>query len=112
MTAAAQVLSLISQSVLPELKRAEVQHTAYPRDRCYPVDSKPIMGFVDRHQTEALTKLPNHTSRVYVAVMHSGVTLAPTMGALAAEEIVSGGEVKDLEPYRITRDFGDWTHKY
>ena len=88
-------------AVLPELLGAEVQHTAYPLDRCYPVDSKPIMGFVTASQC-----------RVYVAVMHSGVTLAPVMSGLAAREIVSGEDCPEFEPYRITRNFGDWTHKY
>ncbi|MFC7648704.1 hypothetical protein ACFQX6_55865 [Streptosporangium lutulentum] len=35
---------------------------------------------------------------------HSGVNLAPELGRLAAEEIVTGGESADLSGYRVTRD--------
>jgi glycine/D-amino acid oxidase-like deaminating enzyme len=40
---------------------------------------------------------------VYVAVMHSGITLAPLIGRLAAEEIVSGQRSDVLEAYRPER---------
>ena len=96
-----QVLQLAAGSIFPEVSTAGVERTAYPLDRCYPVDSKPIVGFV----TEGSTRL-------YVAVMHSGVTLAPLMSRLIAKEIVKDTQVVDFEPYRITRDFGNWTHKY
>ncbi|MCH7801108.1 MAG: hypothetical protein IIC24_06140 [Chloroflexi bacterium] len=34
---------------------------------------------------------------------HSGVTLAPLIGELAASEITSGTRVDVLEPYRLER---------
>ena len=37
------------------------------------------------------------------AVMHSGITLAPLVGRLSAEEIVSGHALDTLEPYRLDR---------
>ena len=40
---------------------------------------------------------------VYVAVMHSGVTLAPLVGRLVANEILDGVRVEMLEPYRVSR---------
>jgi glycine/D-amino acid oxidase-like deaminating enzyme len=40
---------------------------------------------------------------VYVALMHSGVTLAPLIGELAAIEIASGAKMDVLEPYRLER---------
>ena len=40
---------------------------------------------------------------VYVAVMHSGVTLAPLVGRLVASEILDGVRVEMLEPYRASR---------
>ena len=43
----------------------------------YPVDAHPIVGF-----TKEWTNL-------YIAVMHSGATLAPLMGKLIADEIVN-----------------------
>lgn len=37
---------------------------------------------------------------VYVAIMHSGIALAPTVGRLVAEEIISGRSVNELEGCR------------
>lgn len=42
---------------------------------------------------------PTATEGLYVAVMHSGVTLAPIVGDLAAREIVGGERDPDLAPY-------------
>jgi len=36
-------------------------------------------------------------------VMHSGITLAPLVGRLSAEEIVGGCALDVLEPYRLDR---------
>jgi glycine/D-amino acid oxidase-like deaminating enzyme len=38
-----------------------------------------------------------------VAAMHSGLTLAPLIGQLAALEILDGAHVSSLEPYRPSR---------
>ncbi|NIP14273.1 MAG: FAD-binding oxidoreductase, partial [Pseudomonadales bacterium] len=35
--------------------------------------------------------------------MHSGVTLSPLVGRLAASEILDGVRVEMLEPYRVER---------
>ncbi len=40
---------------------------------------------------------------LYLAVMHSGVTLAPIVGRLAAEEILGGARIGLLSPYRPER---------
>ena len=40
---------------------------------------------------------------LYVAVMHSGVTLAPIIGRLAAAEILDGVRVELLDPFRPER---------
>jgi glycine/D-amino acid oxidase-like deaminating enzyme len=40
---------------------------------------------------------------LYLAVLHSGVTLAPLVGLLAAQEIVDGGEAHELAPFRLSR---------
>ena len=37
---------------------------------------------------------------VYVAVMHSAVTLAPTVGRLVADELVTGGPAPELRGSR------------
>ncbi|MBO8192089.1 FAD-binding oxidoreductase [Streptomyces oryzae] len=41
---------------------------------------------------------------LYTIVTHSGVTLAPLLGALAAREITGFGPVSELAPYRPDRD--------
>ena len=40
---------------------------------------------------------------LYLVVMHSGITLAPLVGRLSAEEIVGGCALDVLEPYRLDR---------
>lgn len=59
--------------------------------RPMPLDGYPVLGFSQA--------VPN----VYLAVMHSGVTLAPLVGELGAIEIVDGTQVELFEPYRVER---------
>ncbi len=59
--------------------------------RPVPVDGLPIVG--------PLPELPD----VYVAVMHSGVTLAPIMARFVTREILGGRPVDMLAPYRPGR---------
>ncbi|MDH3692925.1 MAG: FAD-binding oxidoreductase, partial [Gammaproteobacteria bacterium] len=56
--------------------------------RPLPKDHMPIIGFA------------SSVKNLYVSVMHSGVTLAPIVGRLAANEILDGETVDLLEPYR------------
>ena len=56
-----------------------------------PRDGFPVIGFSG--------SAPN----VYIALMHSGVTLAPLTAELAAMEIVDGARVDALAPYRPDR---------
>ncbi|MCF6115059.1 NAD(P)/FAD-dependent oxidoreductase [Mesorhizobium muleiense] len=56
-----------------------------------PVDGFPIIG---RAQG---------VSGLYVAVMHSGITLAPAVGLFAAREILNDARDPLLEPYGLTR---------
>jgi glycine/D-amino acid oxidase-like deaminating enzyme len=62
--------------------------------RPMPADGLPIVGPVPG------------VDGVYVAVMHSGVTLAPSVARLVASEIVSGVRSGELEGLRPARDFG------
>jgi glycine/D-amino acid oxidase-like deaminating enzyme len=62
--------------------------------RVMPKDELPILGFVPA--------CPN----LYLAAMHSGITLAPLVGQLAAAEILDGVSVDLLEPYRLSRFSG------
>jgi len=75
---------------LPQMKDLPVERLTVGY-RVMPQDEYPILGFA---QT-----CPN----LYVAATHSGVTLAPLIGQLAALEILDGVQVKSLEPYRPSR---------
>ena len=59
--------------------------------RPMPLDEMPILGFT---QT-----IPN----LYVALTHSGITLAPLIGEFATMEILDGASVDLLEPFRLER---------
>ena len=59
--------------------------------RPMPIDELPVIGFCGA--------APN----LYIALMHSGVTLAPLVGELATPEIVDGARVEMLAPYRPER---------
>ncbi|KAJ1484354.1 hypothetical protein T484DRAFT_1797250 [Baffinella frigidus] len=61
-----------------------------------PEDGLPIIGFVEG---SCATRPPS----LYVAVMHSGITLGPVSGALIALEIVEGVNAAPLEPFRLSR---------
>lgn len=61
--------------------------------RVLPTDDHPIVGFA--------ANCPN----LYIAAMHSGMTLSPLIGQVAAAEILDGAEVdllKDFRPSRFT----------
>ena len=63
--------------------------------RPMPLDGYPVMGFA--------TEAPN----MYVALTHSGVTLAPALSQLAAQEICDGTPAEEvLGPYRPQRFAG------
>lgn len=77
-------------SVLPVLRGVAVERVTVGR-RVMPVDEYPIVGFA--------ANCPN----LYIAAMHSGVTLGPLIGQLAALEILDQARVSLLEPYRASR---------
>ena len=86
---AAEILARAA-TYLPELKSA----TPVPVPVGYrpmPVDGMPVLGY-----TRAV---PN----MYVALMHSGITLGPLVGELATMEVLDGARVDILEPYRPER---------
>ena len=56
-----------------------------------PIDGFPIIGRAEG------------VSGLYVAVMHSGITLAPAVGLFAAREILEGERDPLLEPYGLAR---------
>lgn len=59
--------------------------------RVLPQDGHPIVGFVAR------------PSNLYITAMHSGITLSPLMGQVAAMEILDGADVDLLKPFRPAR---------
>lgn len=59
--------------------------------RVLPQDGHPIVGFAER--------CPN----LYITAMHSGITLSPLIGQLAAMEILDGSNVDLLTPFRPKR---------
>lgn len=81
--------------MVPELANIGIDRvslTRYP----YPKDGHPIIGYAE--------KVPN----VYIAVMHSGATLGPLVGQLAAAEITGTATAEELDllkPYRLERDY-------
>jgi glycine/D-amino acid oxidase-like deaminating enzyme len=56
-----------------------------------PRDGFPIVGAV------------NDVGGLYLAVTHSGITLAPALGLFAAREILHGQQEPLLAPYRLSR---------
>ncbi len=83
---------LLSRAVhyLPALAGAQAIPTPVGY-RPMPIDELPVIGFCEA--------APN----LYIALMHSGVTLAPLVGELATVEIVDGAHVEMLAPYRPER---------
>jgi glycine/D-amino acid oxidase-like deaminating enzyme len=77
-------------AVLPGARDAEFDRLTLGF-RPLPEDDYPIVGFV-----------PGSTD-VYIAVMHSGVTLAPIMGRMINREIMNDVSVEALNPYRPER---------
>ena len=59
--------------------------------RPMPADGAPIVGFTP------------DAPGLYLAVMHSGVVMAPVVGRLATEEIAAGREAEALASCRLSR---------
>lgn len=79
-----------AEKVLDRLKGAEVE-TVTLGHRVLPQDGHPVVGFIER--------CPN----LYVTAMHSGITLSPLIGQVAALEILDGADVDLLKPFRPAR---------
>jgi glycine/D-amino acid oxidase-like deaminating enzyme len=75
---------------LPALRSAVVKPVPVGY-RPMPLDGLPVLGFA--------AALPN----LYIALMHSGVTLAPLVGALVPLEIVDGARLDLFAAYRPER---------
>eukprot|EP00899_Mesostigma_viride_P028538 jgi/Mesvir1/886/Mv17452-RA.1 len=80
--------------VVPAMARVTAELVTMAH-RPIPADGRTIIGH------------PDGVRGLYVVVTHSGITLAPLLGRLAASEVAAGGAVERvLDPYRLSRDFG------
>jgi glycine/D-amino acid oxidase-like deaminating enzyme len=75
---------------LPDVKGFAVDRIMVGK-RPVPLDGMPVVG------------VPNHAQGLYVAVMHSGITLAPLIGRLVAQEVRGDKSSALLEDFRPTR---------
>ena len=82
----------VARRFVPAMAIAELEAT-YIGWRPLPIDGHPVLG--------ANPARPD----VYLAIMHSGVTLAPIVGKLVAQELVDGQIAERLSRYRPTRVF-------
>ncbi|MGI9205608.1 MAG: NAD(P)/FAD-dependent oxidoreductase [Woeseiaceae bacterium] len=80
----------VAKKYVPELNDAKVE-TVGVGWRPLPLDGLPIIG------------RPENNPGIYLAAMHSGVTLAPIVGHLAAMEILDGVSVDLLSDFRVER---------
>lgn len=88
---AARMLSVAAQFV-PKVADAEIEDV-YIGWRPLPLDGHPVIG-----------ASPNRPD-VYLAIMHSGVSLAPLVGQLAAHELITNTTVPRLSTFRPGREF-------
>jgi glycine/D-amino acid oxidase-like deaminating enzyme len=82
----------LAKPFLPAVAEAKLEeiHIGW---RPLPLDGQPVLGFAAESQD------------VYMAITHSGVTLAPLIGQLAAQEIVNNLQLDQLSEYRPNREF-------
>ena len=86
----ADALLARAKSYLPQIGDAAAMPTPIGY-RPMPLDGFPVLGFT--------SAVPN----LYITLMHSGVTLAPLVGEMAALEIAEGARVDLFAPYRPER---------
>ncbi|NND00840.1 MAG: FAD-dependent oxidoreductase, partial [Gammaproteobacteria bacterium] len=81
-----------AEHFLPAIKGAQIDdvHIGW---RPLPIDGHPVLG--------ASTLRPN----IYLAIMHSGVSLAPIVGQLVTHELLNGAVVNRLQEFRPGRKF-------
>ena len=88
----AQRMLAVAQRFVPALN-AVIVEDVFIGWRPLPIDGHPVLGFSPKQRD------------TYIAVMHSGVTLAPIVGRFAADELLTDTSVDALSGYRPTRDF-------
>ena len=88
----AQRMLTVAQKFVPAMRTAYVEQV-YIGWRPLPLDGHPVIG--------ASPERPD----VYIAIMHSGVSLAPIVGQLTTLELLGNQQVARLEHYRPGRLF-------
>ena len=88
---AARMLA-VAEKFSPGIAQTKVEHV-FIGWRPLPIDGHPVIG-----------ASPNRPD-VYLAIMHSGVTLAPIAGQLAAYELAGESVAERLNDYRPGRVF-------
>ncbi|MDT0594616.1 NAD(P)/FAD-dependent oxidoreductase [Glaciecola petra] len=88
----AQRIIDIATQYIPAMSNAEIKDV-FIGWRPLPLDGHPVLGY------------SKNAPNVYIAVTHSGVTLAPLIGKLAAQEIMQNKPNSMLEFYRPDRVF-------
>jgi glycine/D-amino acid oxidase-like deaminating enzyme len=86
-----RILAPVAQ-YLPGIASAEVEDV-FIGWRPLPIDGHPVLG------------TPNSRKEAYIAIMHSGVSLAPIVGEIVAREILGEHHAIELAPYRPDRNF-------
>ena len=88
----AQRMLTVAKTFAPGIETASI-NDVYIGWRPLPIDGHPVIG-----------SSPNRPD-TYLAIMHSGVTLAPIVGQLATQELLGGTTVSRLDDYRPDRVF-------
>lgn len=89
-----QQLFAAATRFVPALEGVAIKEVRRGR-RPIPEDGRPVLGFT--------AAVPN----LYLATMHSGVTLSPLVGEFAAIEILEGVQIDILRPYRLERFYNE-----
>lgn len=82
----------IADTYLPGMLEAEIEDV-FIGWRPLPLDGHPVIGTAPGQPV------------AYLAIMHSGVSLAPVVGEIVAREIMDEAEAPGLAPYRPDRQF-------
>lgn len=82
----------IAENFVPGIIAAEIEDV-FIGWRPLPLDGHPVLG-----------RSP-HQPSAYIAIMHSGVSLAPIVGELVSKELLSGERAAGIDGYRPDRDF-------
>ncbi|MCI5045420.1 MAG: FAD-binding oxidoreductase [Aquisalinus sp.] len=83
---------MTAEAFVPGMASADIEDV-YIGWRPLPLDGHPVLG-----------RSPNQP-RAYLAIMHSGVSLAPAVGELVAKEILYNASAATLDEYRPDRNF-------